>query len=131
MFNSSSPDWYCPSYNSLDFFAIQSSSDKNTSEIPSSSDDVPLSLAGKRKKHEISCPHKDRKHYAKSMCSNCYHNQGRTKKAWLCPHQDKAHYARGKCQTCYLYQYHQVTHTLHNPFLGQERLQSQQVLSRN
>eukprot|EP00826_Nyctotherus_ovalis_P037575 TRINITY_DN3437_c0_g1_i16.p3 TRINITY_DN3437_c0_g1~~TRINITY_DN3437_c0_g1_i16.p3 ORF type:complete len:132 (-),score=28.78 TRINITY_DN3437_c0_g1_i16:69-464(-) len=55
----------------------------------------------------VLCPHKDRKHYAKGMCSNCYHRQGRTKKAWNCPHTSKAHYSKGKCQTCYLFEYHQ------------------------
>jgi len=54
-----------------------------------------------------SCPHSTRKHYAKNMCNNCYHKQGREKKAWLCEHTKKPHYAKGKCQNCYLNQYHE------------------------
>ena len=52
------------------------------------------------------CPHKDRKHYAKNMCNNCYHKQGRNKKATVCPHKDRQNYAKGKCQNCYLNDYH-------------------------
>eukprot|EP00742_Colponemidia_sp_Colp-10_P001222 GILJ01001315.1.p1 GENE.GILJ01001315.1~~GILJ01001315.1.p1 ORF type:complete len:842 (+),score=144.64 GILJ01001315.1:194-2719(+) len=60
-----------------------------------------------RRRREITnCPHKDRKHYAKGMCNNCYHRSGRQKPAWLCPHTDRLHYARGKCQLCYLNFYH-------------------------
>jgi hypothetical protein len=53
------------------------------------------------------CPHIDKKHYAKNMCSNCYHNYGRDKKAWECGHTDKPHYALGICQTCYQSKYAQ------------------------
>lgn len=61
----------------------------------------------KRKCREVTaCPHTDRKHYAKNMCNNCYHRQGREKQAWVCPHSDRSHYAKGKCQFCYLQQYH-------------------------
>jgi len=35
------------------------------------------------------------------MCNNCYHSNGRNKKAWKCLHIEKAHYAQGVCQTCY------------------------------
>lgn len=52
------------------------------------------------------CPHTDKKHYAKNMCSNCYHKHGRGNYARSCPHKDKPLYARGKCQSCYLHQYH-------------------------
>mmetsp|Transcript_48423 Transcript_48423/g.67287 ORF Transcript_48423/g.67287 Transcript_48423/m.67287 type:complete len:292 (+) Transcript_48423:20-895(+) len=52
------------------------------------------------------CPHKDKKHYAKNMCSACYHRRGRTKAPWKCQHLNRAHYARGLCQNCYLSMYH-------------------------
>ena len=52
------------------------------------------------------CPHTYKKHYAKNMCSTCYHKQGRGNYARSCPHKDKPLYARGKCQSCYLHQYH-------------------------
>ena len=42
------------------------------------------------------------------MCNNCYHKQGREKKAWNCEHTNRAHYAKGKCQNCYLNFYHKV-----------------------
>ena len=41
------------------------------------------------------CPHKFAVHYAKNMCSNCYHAKGRSKRPWKCPHVSKAHYALG------------------------------------
>ena len=46
------------------------------------------------------------------MCSNCYHAQGRTVKAWVCSHTDKLNYAKGKCQACYLAEYHQVEYSI-------------------
>jgi hypothetical protein len=57
---------------------------------------------------ENTCPHTDKRHYAKNMCNACYHRQGRVKKAWLCAHTTKIHYARGKCRNCYLNTYHKV-----------------------
>lgn len=48
------------------------------------------------------CEHTNRKHYAKGLCSTCYHKAGRTKLAWKCQHHDKLHYAKGCCQDCYL-----------------------------
>ena len=39
------------------------------------------------------------------MCNNCYHSNGRNKKAWKCSHVQKAHYALGVCQTCYQIKY--------------------------
>ena len=39
------------------------------------------------------------------MCNNCYHSNGRNKKAWKCSHTDKAHYALGICQTSYQFKY--------------------------
>ncbi len=47
------------------------------------------------------CKHINKKHYAKGMCYNCYHRQGRNKKAWVCTHSDKPHYAKGLCNSCY------------------------------
>lgn len=35
------------------------------------------------------------------MCYNCYHSKGRNKKAWKCEHRNKMHYAKGLCQNCY------------------------------
>lgn len=51
------------------------------------------------------CPHKESKHYAKNMCYNCYHREGRAKKAWACEHVNRSHYAHGMCHNCY-----QTTH---------------------
>ncbi len=45
--------------------------------------------------------HTSAPHYAKGMCSNCYHSKGRSKKPWNCVHVNKAHYALGLCQNCY------------------------------
>ena len=50
----------------------------------------------------VNCEHTDRKHYAKGMCSTCYHKNGRTKTAWNCEHKTELHYAKGCCQECYL-----------------------------
>ncbi|CAG9335716.1 unnamed protein product [Blepharisma stoltei] len=58
------------------------------------------------KKMITACPHVDRRHYAKSMCNNCYHTNGRPYKAWNCPHKDRQLYAKGMCQFCYLQSYH-------------------------
>ena len=55
------------------------------------------------------CPHTDRKHYAKNMCSSCYRKFGRSQKAWNCEHTDRLNYSMGMCQTCYLSDYHQRT----------------------
>lgn len=63
-----------------------------------------------RKKRRVTkmctaCPHKYAMHYAKNMCSNCYHAKGRSKKPWNCPHINKSHYALGLCQNCYQMNY--------------------------
>ena len=62
-------------------------------------------LLGKKKRRSgrlcTECPHKFSPHYAKGMCSNCYHSKGRSKKPWKCSHVNKAHYALGLCQNCY------------------------------
>jgi hypothetical protein len=78
-----------------------SRSNVNSNSYNSSED-----FSKKKTKEIILCPHVDRKHYAKNMCNNCYHKQGRKKKAWACPHTDAFHYAKGKCQTCYISNYH-------------------------
>ena len=67
----------------------------------------------KKGKTNTACPHKDRKHYAKGMCNNCYHKKGRKKLAQNCPHKDRPLYARGKCQFCYLHQYHKTRVVIH------------------
>ncbi len=48
------------------------------------------------------CEHTERKHYAKGLCSSCYHKGGRTKKSWNCDHKDRVHYAKGCCHECYI-----------------------------
>ena len=65
-----------------------------------------LLLSSSRTYQITACPHTSRKHYAKNMCSTCYHKHGRGNYAKSCPHKDKPLYARGKCQSCYLHQYH-------------------------
>ena len=52
------------------------------------------------------CPHVNRKHYAKNMCSTCYRKHGRDQMAYKCEHTDQANYSMGLCQTCYLSDYH-------------------------
>ena len=59
-----------------------------------------------KKKKVIECPHPDKPYYAKGMCVNCYHREGRTKKAWACPHTNKTHYSKGLCKYCYLASYY-------------------------
>ena len=53
------------------------------------------------------CPHVNRKHYAKNMCSSCYRKFGRNQYATKCGHNDRLLYSMGMCQTCYLADYHQ------------------------
>ena len=64
---------------------------------------------GKKKKRNgklcTNCPHTYAPHYAKGMCSNCYHSKGRSKKPWKCCHFNKSHYALGLCQNCYQMSY--------------------------
>lgn len=54
------------------------------------------------------CPHYRRKHYAKGMCSACYHKSGRTVLAQVCRHKDRPLYAKGRCQYCYLRRYSRI-----------------------
>lgn len=88
----------------------QNESDKTSEKDSESSDKKQLSDGTNMRKrmNVFKCPHTDRKHYAKNMCNNCYHKQGRNKKATKCPHRDRQNYAKGKCQNCYLNDYHKV-----------------------
>ncbi|CAG9335724.1 unnamed protein product [Blepharisma stoltei] len=54
------------------------------------------------------CPHVNKRHYARNMCSTCYHRSGRQKQAWACQHKDRRLYAKGVCKTCYLRNYHKA-----------------------
>lgn len=84
--------------------------DKESEEQSENSDkkDSADGQAARKRMNVYKCPHTDRKHYAKNMCNNCYHKQGRNKKATKCPHKDRQNYAKGKCQNCYLNDYHKV-----------------------
>jgi len=55
------------------------------------------------RKKANNCGHPEKEHYAKGMCSNCYHKYGRNKKPWNCPHEKL--YANGMCQNCYINSY--------------------------
>ena len=46
-------------------------------------EDVRIPLSRKKMNK---CGHDDKPHYAKGMCSNCYHRHGRSKKPWKCGH---------------------------------------------
>lgn len=68
---------------------------------------LPLQNYGLKSPKDIfMCTHRDKKHYAKNMCHNCYHRKGKTKLATGCEHTDKPHYSNGKCQSCYLAEYY-------------------------
>ena len=75
-------------------------------------------LLGKKKKRVeklcTNCPHVYSRHYAKGMCSNCYHSKGRIKKPWNCPHVNKSHYALGLCQNCYQIAYIKKQSDIHS-----------------
>ena len=68
--------------------------------------EITVIIPMRKTKNVTACPHYDRKHYAKNMCSACYNKNGRTKKAWVWGHPDKIHYAKGLCQFWYLAKYH-------------------------
>jgi hypothetical protein len=55
-----------------------------------------------RKNMKVKCGHPKKPYYAKGMCYNCYHKNGRQKQAILCEHLTRKHYARGMCKACYL-----------------------------
>lgn len=73
----------------------------NKSEIKK----IPIKKPKKTISRNTKCPHKSVKHYAKNMCSTCYHAKGREKKAWNCSHITASHYALGLCQDCYQLNY--------------------------
>lgn len=52
------------------------------------------------------CPHPERKHYAKNMCSACYHKTARPSRAWKCAHRSLPLYAKGRCHDCYVTHYY-------------------------
>ena len=56
----------------------------------------------KRLMQNTNCPHFERKHYAKNMCSACYHKTARPSRAWKCPHSTLPLYAKGRCHDCYV-----------------------------
>lgn len=94
--------------------ATQNIGSANTIYIPKGADikipegyiKIDTDRCASRKTKEVThCEHVDRKHYAKGLCSTCYHKGGRTKLAWNCEHRDELHYAKGCCQECYL-QFH-------------------------
>ncbi len=91
---------------------VEENSDKESSQgNPEIEDVTKLQNEGHNEflgKKENTCPHTEKRHYAKNMCNACYHRNGRVKKAWLCAHSTKIHYARGKCRNCYLNTYHKV-----------------------
>jgi hypothetical protein len=70
--------------------------------------DLHFSSGPRSSKQITNCEHKTAKHYAKGMCSNCYHIKGRGKRAWKCEHKEKQHYALGICQNCYQTKYTKV-----------------------
>ena len=82
---------------------------ESTSSNSSEKEGNENNILGKKKKRITKicteCPHKFAVHYAKGMCSNCYHSRGRSKKPWNCPHVNKTHYALGLCQNCYQMNY--------------------------
>ena len=108
-----------PNYNMLyinylfqNFLLTQQKNFQNTKKIINNEEDEKtnnnLLLCKKKKRNGrlcTECPHKFTPHYAKGMCSNCYHSKGRSKKPWNCPHLNKAHYALGLCQNCYQINY--------------------------
>ena len=84
------------------------SSESGTSDKKENSYAVMELLTQKTKRSQKycnACPHHNAPHYAKGMCSNCYHSRGRKKKPWNCPHSNKFHYALGLCQNCYQMRY--------------------------
>lgn len=60
----------------------------------------------KRLMQNTRCPHIERKHYAKNMCSACYHKTARPSRAWKCPHRHLPLYAKGRCHDCYIVHYY-------------------------
>ena len=94
--------------NSKKDISIKNDSFSSDSEKQGDSYAVMELLTQKTKRNQKycnACPHHNAPHYAKGMCSNCYHSRGRKKKPWNCPHGNKFHYALGLCQNCYQMRY--------------------------
>ena len=94
--------------NSKKDISIKNDSFSSDSEKQGDSYAVMELLTQKTKRNQKycnACPHHNAPHYAKGMCSNCYHSRGRKKKPWNCPHANKFHYALGLCQNCYQMRY--------------------------
>ena len=104
-------------------------SDKHSEAVSQTSDKKELSdhTNSRKRMNVYRCPHTDRKHYAKNMCNNCYHKQGRNKKATKCPHRDRQNYAKGKCQNCYLNDYHKVKRRQRKEQVKEEASKEQEV----
>jgi hypothetical protein len=107
------PEISCSSDNSLkkkkDSIDKESTSSNSSEKEVNENNANACNVLGKKKKRITKictdCPHKFAVHYAKGMCSNCYHSRGRSKKPWNCPHVNKTHYALGLCQNCYQMNY--------------------------
>ena len=61
----------------------------------------PENVLRKSKKRNDNCPHKMRKHYARSMCSTCYNRDFKSKSVFQCGHNHMTYYAMGMCYNCY------------------------------
>lgn len=91
------------------------------SKLELSNDDMFIVFMMLREKNRGSsttwfCGHNSRKHYAKGLCSSCYHSpkqiiiqwlkfncshSKRTPRALECGHNERIHRARGLCGLCY------------------------------
>ncbi len=82
---------------------------ENLQDLPKDIDESSSTSSSSSKSCGVSrvsaCPHTNRKHYAKNMCSVCYHRFGRRKLAWNCEHVSRFNYSKGLCQPCYLRNY--------------------------
>ena len=97
------------------FFYNEMIKNKKVNEEVENDNNILLKKKKKRvEKLCTNCPHIYSRHYAKGMCSNCYHSKGRIKKPWNCPHVNKAHYALGLCQNCYQIAYIKKQSDIHS-----------------
>ena len=82
----------------------------------------------KKRKQVTACPHVDAEYYAKGMCRNCYHSQGRQKQAASCPHGgERKLYAKGMCKACYLRQYNKQKKDQEEALLQQQNAEEQKT----
>jgi hypothetical protein len=111
---------------------LSSNVDKNSEAGTLNSDKKELSdnVNSRKRMNVFKCPHKDRKHYAKNMCNNCYHKQGRNKKATHCPHEERQNYAKGKCQNCYLNDYHKIKRKMKKQQLAKDAIKDDEEVDR-